>query len=83
MMNNLMVAFVTFLVVLVFVTSSSNGQLITKQQEMMLDQLIIQQKNLVKELQDEISKVNATSITPTPNQTPISQAIFDSIFNVS
>ena len=59
-----MVAFVTFLVVLVFVTSSSNGQLITKQQEIMLvkqqSQLIIQQKKLEKlekELKDELAKV--------------------------
>ena len=52
-----MVAFVTLLAGLMFVTSSTNSQLITKEQERKLDQLILQQNNLIKEFQNEIAKV--------------------------
>ena len=59
-----MVAFVTLLAGLMFVTSSTNGQLISKLENTMLinqqSRLIIQQQKLEKlekELNDELAKV--------------------------
>ena len=60
-MSNFVVAFLTLLIGLVFITSPLNGQLITRQQEMILtkqqSELIIQKQKLEKELNDVLQKV--------------------------